>query len=73
MATIDEECSLNILNTSNEGLKVCFRTVERHRPPIYVSTKHVSIIKVCQFIQIEIYIYTYIYIYIYKSRSFSGK
>ena len=47
MATIDKEYLFNILNTCDEGLKVCFRTVERNLLKITASTSHLCFSETC--------------------------
>ena len=47
MATSDEEFSFNILNTCNEGSKVCFREVERNLLKITSLTSHLCFNETC--------------------------
>ena len=61
MATIDEEYSFNILNTCEEGLKVCFRTVERNLLKITALTSNLCFNETCLNNKI-LSIYTNIYI-----------
>ena len=47
MATIDEEYSFNILNTCDEGLKVCFRVFERNLLKTTAFTSHLCFNETC--------------------------
>ena len=53
MATNDEDNSFNMLNTCDEGLKVCFRVVERNSHKITALTSHLCINETC----LNVYVY----------------
>ena len=53
MATNHEKYSFNILNTCDEGLKVCFRAVERNLFKITAFTSHLC------FNETSLHIYIY--------------
>ena len=65
MVTNDEEYSFKILETCDEGLKVCFRAVERTFLKITALTSHLYFNETCPNNEIPPTYTKYIYIYIH--------